>query len=143
MNHENCYGCVNLRQFNKKEQEEIMEVWRKAKESGALRSLADTNPHIAKCKIQGYLTGTSILRFDNCKDYKLGEKSKKQVFEEFKATGYYGEVLEEDEKGIKHCVTFSPEYETKGVILPKEVLEDMTEAGTVIKIDPKTFKEVR
>jgi len=153
MNNENCYGCISLRQFNKKEQEESMEAWRKAEENGALRCLADTNPHIAKCKIQGYLTGMDILRFDNCKDYKLGEKSKKQVFEEFRATGYYGEVLGEDLKGIKHCVVFSPEYSTKAMNIPIKVLEDMQEvgilkvgiqeAGILREIGLKPFKKVR
>ncbi len=92
--HENCYGCVDLRQFGKKEQEESMEVWRKAKKSGALRSLADTNPHIAECMCdkngrRDYMTGATIVRMHNCKDYKLGEKSKEEVFEGFKETGYY------------------------------------------------------
>ena len=133
MNNENCYGCINLRKFNKKEQEKSMEAWRKAKESGALKGLADTNPHIAKCKIQGYLTGMDILRFDNCKDYQLGEKSKKQVFEEFRKTDYYGQVLGEDLKGIKDCIVFSPEYKTMAVSIPKKVLEEMKEVG-ILKV---------
>ena len=133
MNNENCYGCINLRQFNKKEQEESIKEWKKAKESGALRGLADTNPHIAKCKIKGYITGIDILRFNNCKDYKLGEKSKKQVLEEFRAAGYFGEVLGEDLKGIKHYVVFSPEYKTKVISIPKEVLEDMKAVG-ILKV---------
>lgn len=140
MNNENCYGCIDLRQFSKKEQEGIMEVWRKARKSGALKHLADANPHIAKCKIRGYMTGTDILRFDNCKHYKLGEKSKKQVYEEFRETGYYGEVLE-DEKGIKYCATYSPEYSTKGVMISEQVLEDMEEKGIIKKIDLEQIKK--
>lgn len=143
MNNENCYGCVNLRKFSKEEQEEVMEVWRKAKKSGALKCLADTNPHIAECKIQGYMTGTVILRFDNCKHYKLGEKSKKQIFEEFKKSGYYGEVLSEDEKEIKLCATYSPEYDTKAALISKQGMEDLRgkERIMIKKIDLEQRKK--
>ena len=138
MSNENCYGCIDLRQFGKEEQEEIMEVWRKAKKSGALKQLADTNPHIAKCKIRGYMTGMDILRFNDCEDYKLGEKSKKQVFEEFRATGYYGEFLGRDLKGIKHYIVFSPEYKTIVIDISKEVLEDIEKE--VGKLEVKILK---
>ncbi|MBA7537198.1 hypothetical protein ES705_29465 [subsurface metagenome] len=128
MNNENCYGCIYLRQFSKKEQEESMEVWRKAKKSGALRCLADTNPHIAECMCEesdfkGYMTGTYICRFDNCPHYKLGEKSKEQVYEEFKETGFYGELEKEHKDGTKLIVSHSPEYSTKSLTIPVGVLE--------------------
>lgn len=113
MNHENCYGCVSLRQFGKEEQEKNIKIWMEAKVKGWFKNLADPNPHIAECMNTGtsyrsYLTGVDIIRIGNCKSYRLGKESKQQVFERFKATGYYGEVLEGKPGEIQHTAVHRP-----------------------------------
>ena len=66
---EDCYNCENLTKFNRKELRESIAQWEKAKAKGLFKNLADTNPYIARCKIQGLMTELSILRFhNNCKE---------------------------------------------------------------------------
>lgn len=118
MSNKSCYGCIYLRQLDKKEQEESIEAWEEAERSGGLARLADTNPHIAECMdiesfFKGYLTGLDIVRIWNCKSYKLGKKSSLQVFEEFVSTGYYGEVLRGDFRGIQEVAAYIPKNSIK------------------------------
>ncbi|MBA7535862.1 hypothetical protein ES705_28121 [subsurface metagenome] len=148
MSNENCYGCVNLRQFSKKECEGEQKRW--TEDMKQLREYnkeprrykmpnghtlivnwsgpADTSCRVARCLCDEYkenneymlLTAIDLVRFDNCKYYKLGEKSKKQVFEEFKKSGYYGEVLSENEKGIKYVEAYIPKDSIKKLIKKEE-----------------------
>ncbi|GAI78032.1 unnamed protein product, partial [marine sediment metagenome] len=66
---EDCYNCENLTKFNRKELRESITEWKRARAFGLFKNSEDTNPHIARCKIQGLMTELSILRFhNNCKE---------------------------------------------------------------------------
>lgn len=69
-NNEDCYNCTNLRKFNKDKLEESITAWKKAKAKGWFKNIADSDPYIAKCRITGLMTKTSISKFDkNCRYY--------------------------------------------------------------------------
>jgi len=69
---EDCYNCKNLTKFSRKELRVSIIEWKKARAFGLFKNLADTNPHIAKCKIEGLMTELSILRFhNNCKEVNI------------------------------------------------------------------------
>jgi len=67
---EDCYNCENLTKFSRKELRESITEWKRARAFGLFKDLTDTNPHIARCKIQGLMTELSIQRFhNNCKEH--------------------------------------------------------------------------
>ncbi len=69
---EDCYNCENLTKFSRKELRESITEWKRARAFGLFKNLADTNPYIARCKIQGPMTELGILRLhNNCKEKTL------------------------------------------------------------------------